>query len=68
MKWETMHAIIQLYLVAYAILLMMLILIVDGGPVKTGIVVGLCVVYIIGGLLLMYLKNRLREKQNNQPY
>ena len=68
MKWETMQAIIQLYLVAYAILLMMLILIVDGGPVKTGIVVGLCVVYIIGGLLLMYLKNRLREKQNNQPY
>ena len=46
MKWETMHAIIQLYLVAYAILLMMLILIVDGGPVKTGIVVGLCVVYM----------------------
>ena len=66
MKWETMQAVIWLYIVAYAIFLLTVILVVDGGPVKTGTVVGLCVVYLIGGLALMYMKNRLREKQNNQ--
>ena len=65
MEWETVQAIIWFYTGAYAIFLLTVTLVVDDSSAKDIMVVGLCVVYIIGGLTLIYLKNHLREKQTS---
>ena len=64
MKWKTMLVIVWIYMAAYIPFFLLIVTLVGKGDlVKTSIVVGLSVVYVIGVLPLMHLKNSLREKQ-----
>lgn len=70
MKWTTMQAIIWTHMAALIPVFLLIITSVEGNGdlVEHIFVTGLIMAYGIGVIPLMYAKNRLREKQNDQPY
>ena len=70
MKWKTMQAIIWTHIASLIPVFLLIVTSVEGNGdlVERIFVTGLIVAYGIGVLPLMYVKNRLWEKQRGQPY